>query len=121
MRTGQKNYIANRIKQISCEKLEQAKKKFTTGKELTNLEMYNLVKSGKVDLKPFDKQNTYDLRNGELRYDFSNFGEVLDEKAYNKFKESLGKEQQKAMDSIMLGDAKEALDILKSFENLVIK
>ena len=114
-----RKYIESRLTQIEMKALSALNEKHTTGKPLTDKELYSKIKKGELKLKPFHKiYGSY--RYGSVAimdyYDMSKYTKVLNKKAYDKDAEKIRKEFQAAADQVMLGDNKEALDLLQALQ-----
>ena len=123
MNQVQRVYIRKRVDGIKAVKSAEARAKFTTpAKTITNQERIHLVRAGKVKLKS-DK----DIRTGVGAYscylntvfDFSKYetkGSV-DQDKLSKYNKKLTAKANEINDSVMLGDAEEALQMIKDFES----
>lgn len=125
MNQQQKNYAMNRVDSILEKKTSKiSREKFKTkAKELNNLQMIELIRSGKVKLKSKDKiikMRSWDTDSIKHVFDFSKYitKEIFDHEGYNKKINPYVKEAQKIKDQLMLGDAEEAIRLINKFEKM---
>lgn len=123
MNSTQKNYLTNRIEDISRDKMMEIKKGGKT--ELTDQEKYNLIKWGKAKLLSFKGcQHRYG-------HSFSNLDDCFDFSKYEKpFKvnqkkidakiEKLRVATQQMKDEAILGDRDEAIKLMAKFRSMKI-
>jgi len=119
---GQRNYAVERIRGKVGEKLEAAKHEFhIEGKGLTNMQRLDLIRKGKVTLLPKKELSllrNWDRTNIKDVFDFSEYAweSGVDKKKYGKREKAILTESNRIIDEVMLGDAKEAMKLLKAFE-----
>ena len=119
----QRTYIKRRVEGILAEKIAESRVKFTAkSKMLTNQERIQMIRAGKVKMKS-EKDLLSAGNYGSLYintiYDFSKF-EVkggLDQAAHSKHTKKLKAKANEICDTVMIGDAEEALKMIKEFEN----
>ncbi len=123
MNQAQRVYIRKRIEGITSVKLTEARVKFTTvAVTQTNQERVQLIRSGKVKLKTDTEiraiMGAYNTSISTI-FDFSKYETkgFTDQDKLNKYKKKITAKANEINDSVMLGDAKEALQMIKDFEN----
>lgn len=120
MNQKQKDYARDRINQTFVARKEQIKRKYTRQAIVLDVkDKIDLVCSGKVRLKTKDVIKTLkQYCNPADWYDFSKHEseKQVDSKKIEEKLTSLRALRTKAVDSIMLGDAQEALQIIQEFE-----
>jgi len=122
MNQVQRTYIRNRVDGIAVEKLTEYRLKNTIkAQTLTNPARIRLIRAKKVKMKS-DKElrsiGGYNLNLGTV-FDFSEY-EVkggIDQVKYAAYSRKVAAEANKLKDSVMLGDAEEALKMIEDFEN----
>lgn len=124
MNQHQKNYALNRIEGLKQIKLNKAEEKFTKPEvKLSDLQKYELIKSGKVKILSFQLIDRKSYPYLYDSYDFSKFefkSMLINEFAFNVIKTNIMAISQKAKDQIMLGDCEEALKLINELENIKI-
>jgi len=125
MNQTQRTYIRKRVEGILLEKTAEARMKFTTqAKTITNHERVNLIRAGKVKLKPRTELAKLGAYNTNLSavFDFSDYetNGHTDTAAVLKHTKKLRVKANEINDNVMLGDAVEALKMIKDFENFIV-
>lgn len=118
MNQRQREYALGRIESIRAAKCAAVISDNTTpAVKLTDLEKWELIKSGKVVIKPFEDLSSYCpyLYNS---YNFRAFeAEAIKDSAKIKVEvEVIEKKARKLKDCIMLADAETALQMIQQFE-----
>lgn len=116
MNQKQREYAIERVRALRGKRILALKEKYITpAKRLSRQEKFELVRSGKVKVRneneDFAPHYWVDL------FDFSKF--EAEAKAHPKFDEFVDAEKaraQKVIDEIMLGDAEEALNLIRVYE-----
>ena len=122
MNQAQRMYIKKRVEGILTEKMAEARVKFTTpANMLTNQERIDLIRTGKAKMKPnheLMRLGNYGLNLTSV-FDFSKYETKgsTDQKALQAHKKKLTTKAHEINDSVMLGDAEEALKMIRDFEN----
>ena len=118
MNQSQRNHAIERIKNLRQKKIEDATV-VKEAKTLSSIERINLIRRGAVKLKPQSKINKMwsgNLGDIDRVFDFSKYAwneqEIIDPKRLSL----INKKTEEAIDQIMLGDAEEAIKIIKEFE-----
>jgi hypothetical protein len=121
MNQTQRNYAVERINELANSKIKEVEKRFTTPeKRLKTSQKFDLIYSGKVNLLPRSKIDSYvNLRDA---FDFSKFEnkEVKDPKADDVICK-INLARRDAKDAIILSDDAEALRAIKNFESIINK
>lgn len=125
MNQQQKGYLKKRIEGIVREKKSKLQNDCTIkGVTLRNDERLDLVYEGKVKMKPMAdvKYKNYGMYSIGDIYDFSPFEKKreFDQKRYDEGSRTINIEANKLIDEAMLGDAEEAIEMIKHFEALAI-
>jgi len=122
MNQVQRVYIRKRVEGILASKLADARVKFTIKADmLPHQERIQLIRAGKVKVKS-EKDLMTPGNYGNLYvntiFDFSKYETKggLDQKAYQACSKKLTAKAHDINDSVMLGDAEEALKMIKDFE-----
>ena len=125
MNQQQNNYIKKRVEGICQEKMTEARIKCTSPSVTpTNAERIDLIRSGKVKMKPDSELRTvgnYGLQISTV-FDFSKY-EVkggIDQKKLDKLNKKIRAEANRITDGIMVGDSDEALTMLRNFQNFKV-
>jgi len=118
MNQAQKNYTTRRINEIENEKVKALLAECTIpGVRLDNKKRYDLIKSGRVQLFPASKFDASNYGNVDHFFDFSKHTrEASVSETFEKRKEKIRTEANKARDSVMLGDDEEALAAIQAFD-----
>lgn len=119
----QRTYIKRRVEGILAEKIAESREKFTIkSKMLSNQERIRLVRTNKVRMKT-EKELLSCGNYGSLYinsiFDFSKF-EVkggLNQVEHSKHTKKLKAKANEICDTVMIGDAEEALKMIKDFES----
>lgn len=120
MNSSQKKYAIERVSSIVTKKINQAEKLYTIGAiTLTFSAKYQLIRTGKVILLPMDKLRDYvDLVDA---YDFSKHERSSSfQPEFEKKKKELIDLLCQTKDEIMLGNSKEAIDLIAKLESFKI-
>jgi hypothetical protein len=120
MTPAQQKYAMARVDTIVSVATKKIQDKFTTpAKYLSDREELLLLKAGKVKMLPIDKIKTSNYLRITDVFDYSEFlhSEKYDKKAAEKFLNPIYAKAKVVRDCIMLGDADEALRLLRSFES----
>jgi len=127
MNQTQRKYLAKRITEIELSKIKKIQDKFTTkAKTLLSSEKVSLLKAGKVKINTDEIINEISKCNSYVYIsqftDFSAYETLfsVDHDAINKATGKIKKEAKRLVDDVILGDANEALEALKSFEEMEI-
>ena len=124
MNQQQRKYAMQRVTDIKDEKISALQTRYTKkGKSLTWAERIRLIRKGLVKLKANQSINELFWHNqGEIEhvFDFSKYEytDTLDEKLFTLGQDRILKKFTKIIDEIMLGDAKEAMKLIRDFEAL---
>jgi hypothetical protein len=117
MNQKQKDYARERINSLYNKKSKEITKQNTTpARHLRKSEKLDLIYSGKVTLVNRNKlDNPYSF---SVLYDFSNYENdiIVNEEKIRGLLDPIKKLRTTAIDTIMLGDAEEALKIIREFE-----
>lgn len=122
MNQAQRTYIKKRVEGILNEKSIKARTRYTTkGVTLTNRERLDLIRSGGVKLRSsleLNKLSEYSLSSISTVFDFDKFEtkQSFDQDSYSKVVVKLKAKANEITDKVMLGDAEEALRMIKEFE-----
>lgn len=125
MNQQQKGYLKKRIEGIKMEKIRVLQNDCTVkGNTLKNEERVDLIYDGKVSLKDKDdvKYKNYGMYTIADLYEFSPFESKrkFDQKRYDEGRVTITNSANKLIDEAMLGDAEEAIAMIKEFEELSI-
>jgi len=114
MTKTQIEYATSRVNNIAAKRVDVYRKENTTGTPLTDERMAALLRQGKVKLqKGLVKVSTH-YRLAQI-FDFSPFGEKVDEKRISAFREKLSRESTEIIDKFVLGDSDEAMALIEKF------
>lgn len=123
MNQQQKNYIKKRITEIREHKLSTLRNDLTIkAVSLSNRERIDLIRLGKVKMRPsteLNRCNEYSLNSLTTVFDFSKYETKasFNQAKFNERAAKLRAEANRIVDQIMLGDAEEALRLVKEFED----
>jgi len=122
MNWQQKSYTLKRIEQIAFDKVNDAKIKYTVnGVSLKNTEKWDLIKSGKVVMKPKAVVASRYHDNLDDFFDFSKYEfRTYVQEEFETVHEKIMKLARNAKDTVVLGDCEEALKIIKELEETKI-
>ena len=119
MNQQQRKSVKERARNIYKRRLNALREKHTKpGKELTPEQRASLVRQGKVKLKSSCKSiSRYSDALTDI-FDFSKYEykPKLDEVKFNKERDTLGSEYNLLLNEIMLGDEREAMELLRKFD-----
>ena len=120
MNQSEKNYIVKRLAGIHTQKIELARASCTTYEvEYSPEKRFELFKQGKYKLRhkgnPFESDHYSYFKNAFVFE--GERPETLNRAEYDQIVGLLNKEFDRVKDEIMLGDAQDALELLKKFEN----
>ena len=123
MNQQQRNYIKRRVTNILNDKTAEARKKFTNkAVYLSNEERLDLIFDGKVEMrskKDILSRNRYGNPPLTTVFDFSDYEDKggLQQQAYSDHCKKLNNKANEIIDKVMLGDAEEAIRMIKDFED----
>jgi len=119
MNQSQRNHAIHRINELRHQKFTEATK-VVKPQVLSYSERVDLIRKGKVSLKPQAELNKYkwasSLSEVKAVYDFSDYEWEGEQHLDPKREDVINKKAEEAIDQIMLGDAKEAMTLIKEFE-----
>jgi hypothetical protein len=118
MNQAQKNYAIKRISDIERKKLAALEAECTVEAiYLKDTEKYDLIKSGKVSLRPRKEVEANHYSRIDDFYDFSKFRRDRGmTECFPKRKEKIQAEAAKTRDLVMFGTEKDALKAIQDFE-----
>lgn len=120
MDASQRKYAIERVGTLLATKTKALKDQFTKPhKTISSKERAELVRSGRVKLKPEVKGIDCYLDIVQA-FDFSEYewGAKLDSKGYEKALKPFTREAQRIKDTLMLGDSMEALEAIEKFAKM---
>lgn len=126
MNQQQRNYVIKRVREILITKEKELRKSLTKNAiRITKRARLTLLQNDKVKIKSdsaLSKLNDWDLDYVSCVFDFSEFEQPkkFDDEKYKKKSLVIKKEANRIIDQLMVGDAKEALVLIKSFEDFEI-